>query len=140
MILITGGTGLLGAHLILKCSIKNLKIRAIYRSQEKLKEIELFFEKYAPKSDKNYFQRIEWIKTNLNDIIGLDNAFNGIDQVYHCAAKVSLANFHKDKLFKTNIEGTANIVNLCIKHKVKKLAYVSSIASIGAEKNIEIIN
>ena len=140
MILITGGTGLLGAHLILKCSIKNLKIRAIYRSQEKLNEIELFFEKYAPKSDKNHFQRIEWIKTSLNDIIGLDNAFDGIDQVYHCAAKVSLANFHKDKLFKTNIEGTANIVNLCIKHKVKKLAYVSSIASIGAEKNIEIIN
>ena len=50
-------------HTILKCSIKNLKIRAIYRSQEKLKEIELFFEKYAPKSYKNYFQRIEWIKT-----------------------------------------------------------------------------
>ena len=140
MILITGGTGLVGAHLILECLIKNLKIRAIYRSQEKLNEIELFFEKYASKKDKNHFQRIEWIKTNLNDIIGLDNAFNGIDQVYHCAAKVSLANFHKEKLFKTNIEGTANIVNLCIKHKVKKLAYVSSIAAIGAEKNIKIIN
>ena len=121
MILITGGTGLVGAHLILECLIKNLKIRAIYRSQEKLNEIELFFDKYASKKDKNHFQRIEWIKTNLNDIIGLDNAFNGIDQVYHCAAKVSLANFHKEKLFKTNIEGTANIVNLCIKHKVKNL-------------------
>ena len=47
MILITGGTGLVGAHLILECLIKNLKIRAIYRSQEKLNEIELFFEKYA---------------------------------------------------------------------------------------------
>ena len=140
MILITGGTGLVGAHLILECLIKNLKIRAIYRSQEKLNEIELFFEKYASKKYKNHFQRIEWIKTNLNDIIGLDNAFNGIDQVYHCAAKVSLANFHKEELFKTNIEGTANIVNLCIKHKVKKLAHVSSIASIGAEKNIKIIN
>ena len=93
MILITGGTGLVGAHLILECSKKNLKIRAIYRSQEKLNEIELFFEKYASKKYKNHFQRIEWIKTNLNDIIGLDNAFNGIDQVYHCAAKVSLANF-----------------------------------------------
>ena len=34
-------------------------------------------------------------KNNLNDIIGLDNAFNGIDQVYHCAAKVSLANLIK---------------------------------------------
>ena len=70
---------------------KEFKNCAIYRSQEKLNEIELFFEKYAPKKDKNHFQRIEWIKTNLNDIIGLDNAFNGIDQVYHCAAKVSFS-------------------------------------------------
>ena len=58
MILITGGTGLVGAHLILKCSIKNLKIRAIYRSQEKLKEIELFFEKYAPKAIKIIFNEL----------------------------------------------------------------------------------
>ena len=140
MILITGGTGLVGAHLILKCSIMKLKIRAIYRRQEKVNEVELFFKKFTPKNDKNCFERIEWIKTNLNDIIGLDNAFKGVEQVYHCAAKVSLANFHKDILLKTNVEGTTNIVNLCIKHKVKKLVYVSSIASIGAEKGIKIIN
>ena len=140
MILITGGTGFLGAHLILKCSIMKLKIRAIYRRQEKVNEVELFFKKFAPKDDKNCFERIEWIKTNLNDIISLDMALIGVDQVYHCAAKVSFANFHKDKLLKTNVEGTTNIVNLCIKHKVKKLVYVSSIASIGAEKDIKIIN
>ena len=74
MILITGGTGLVGAHLILECLIKNLKIRAIYRSQEKLNEIELFFDKYASKKDKNHFQRIEWIKTNLNDIMNREFA------------------------------------------------------------------
>ena len=140
MILITGGTGLLGAHLILKCSIMKLKIRAIYRKQEKLNEVELFFKKFAPEDDKNCFTRIEWINTDLNDIIGLDMAFRGIDQVYHCAAKVSFANFHKNKLLKTNVEGTTNIVNFCIKHKVKKLVYVSSIASIGAEKDVKIIN
>ena len=140
MILITGGTGLVGVNLLLKCSIKKLKIRAIYRRQEKVNEVELFFKKFTPKNDKNCFERIEWIKTNLNDIIGLDNAFKGVEQVYHCAAKVSLANFHKDILLKTNVEGTTNIVNLCIKHKVKKLVYVSSIASIGAEKGIKIIN
>ena len=79
MILITGGTGLLGAHLILKCSIMKLKIRAIYRKQEKLNEVELFFKKFAPEDDKNCFTRIEWINTDLNDIIGLDMAFRGID-------------------------------------------------------------
>ena len=81
MILITGGTGLLGAHLILKCSIMKLKIRAIYRRQEKVNEVELFFKKFAPKDDKNCFERIEWIKTNLNDIISLDMALIGVDQV-----------------------------------------------------------
>jgi thioester reductase-like protein len=41
----------------------------------------------------------------------------------------------EDKLRKTNIEGTANIVNLCIDFNVKKLCYVSSIAALGDLKN-----
>lgn len=140
MILITGGTGLLGAHLLFKCSKSKLKLRAIYRREEKLKEIKLFFKKFAPKNYQKYYERIEWLKTDLNDLGGLNLAFKDVEKVYHCAAKVSLAYFQKDKLLKTNVEGTANIVNLCIKYKVKKIVYVSSIAALGAEKNLKKVN
>ncbi|MEJ2113615.1 MAG: SDR family oxidoreductase, partial [Flavobacteriaceae bacterium] len=54
-----------------------------------------------------------------------------VTYVYHSAAFVS---FEPDKyhlLRKTNIEGTANIVNLCVANNIKKLCYVSSIAAIG---------
>ena len=53
---------------------------------------------------------------------------------------MSLADYDKDELFKTNIEGTSNVVNICLKHKVKKLLYLSSISSISADKDVEIIN
>ena len=58
-----------------------------------------------------------------------------VDYVYHCAAFVS---FEPDKYFQLrdiNIEGTANIVNLSISNKIKKLCYVSSIAAIGQEEH-----
>ena len=139
MILVTGGTGMVGSHILLECVKKNEPIRAIYRRDESLKHIKSLFKKSFPENI-NLFKSIEWIKTDLNDLVGLDIAFKGVQYVYHCAAKVSLVQFHEKKLLKTNIEGTANIVNLCIKHKIKKLGYVSSIASLGAEKNVKVVN
>ena len=139
MILVTGGTGMLGAHVLLACAKRNKQIRATYRRAESLDYTkELFKKLFAENSDS--FKLIEWIKTDINDLIRLDAAFEGVEYVYHCAAKVSLLQFHEEKLLKTNIEGTANIVNLCIKHKVKKLGYVSSIASLGVEKNVKVVN
>ncbi len=139
MILITGGTGMVGSRVLLECVKKNKPVRAIYRRIESLNHIKKKFIKSYPENS-DLFNRIEWIKADLNDLEGLNIAFKGVKFVYHCAAKVSFVQFHYEKLLKTNIEGTANIVNLCIKHKVKKLGYVSSIASLGVEKNVKNIN
>ena len=78
---------------------------------------------------------MEWIQADILDIPALSEAFTGISRVYHCAAFVS---FEPDKyqlLRRTNIEGTANIVNLCLSNAVEKLCYVSSIAALGHEAN-----
>lgn len=139
MILVTGGTGMVGAHVLLECVKKKQKTRAIYRRKESLIKIQELFETLAPKQP-HFFDTIEWVQTDLNDLCNLEKAFHGITHVYHCAAKVSFAQFHQEKLLKTNVEGTANVVNLCLQYKVKKLVYVSSIASIGAEKNIKEID
>ena len=139
MILIIGGTGLVGSNLILECYRENLKLRVTYRSKEKLNNLKYHLKKnYLMKS--SYLNSIDWVHVNLNDIISLDDAVRGVDFVYHCAAKVSLADYDKDELFKTNIEGTSNVVNICLKHKIKKLFYLSSISSIGADKDVKIIN
>lgn len=139
MILVTGGTGMVGAHVLLECVKKNQQVRATYRREESLGQVQEFFRKVAPQ-DQHFFDRIKWIKTDLNDLYNLEIAFEGVQYVYHCAAKVSLAQYHEEKLMKVNVEGTANIVNLCLKHQVKKLGYLSSIAALGARKTIPVVN
>ncbi|WP_298494205.1 NAD-dependent epimerase/dehydratase family protein [uncultured Algibacter sp.] len=138
MILVTGGTGLVGAHLLYRLVSENKKVRAIYRTERKLENTKSVFSSYS--NDYNtLFNTIEWVKSDILDIPSLSDAFIGITKVYHCAAFVS---FEPDKyqlLRKTNIEGTANIVNLSISNSIKKLCYVSSIATLGKTLNNESI-
>ena len=134
MILVTGGTGLVGAHLLFHLLNENQPIRAIYRNEKKFDTVKRIFGYYTNNADA-LFDTIEWVKADLNNIPQLTEAFKDITHVYHCAAFVS---FEPDKfnlLQKTNIKGTANIVNFCIDHKVEKLCYVSSIAALGASLN-----
>ncbi len=130
MNLVTGGTGLVGAHLLYRLVSDNENVRAIYRTERKLENVKQVFSCYT-EDVQHLFDKIEWVKADLLDIPALNEALENIEYVYHCAAFVS---FEPDKyklLRRTNIEGTANVVNLCISNKVKKLCYVSSIATIG---------
>ena len=138
MILVTGGTGLVGSHLLYKLILKGGGVKAIYRSEKKIEAVKRIFSYYS-KEFETLFSRIEWVKATLNDIPSLENAFNNVTQVYHCAAFISLETKYYHKLRRVNIEGTANIVNLCISHKIDKLCYVSSIATTGMEENDQLI-
>ena len=55
----------------------------------------------------------------------------GIENVYHAAAIVSFNKKDRQQMYKINVEGTANIVNLSLANNIKKLGYISSIASLG---------
>jgi nucleoside-diphosphate-sugar epimerase len=61
----------------------------------------------------------------------LEEAMQNVTQVYHCAAIVSFNPKQKNELHKTNIEGTANVVNACLNAQVQKLLFVSSVAALG---------
>lgn len=130
MILVTGGTGLVGSHLLYKLVSNNEPVRAIYRNKHKLSNVKNVFSTYT-KNITPLFDAIEWIEADLLDIPSLTNAFVGITHVYHCAAFVSFEPNKYSLLRKTNIEGTSNIVNLCLAHSIKKLCYVSSVATLG---------
>ena len=136
MILVTGGTGLVGAHLLYRLANNNEKVRAIYRSERKLDNVKNVFSCYTD-DYKHLIESIDWVQADILDIPLLSEAFKDITYVYHCAAFVS---FEPDKyqlLRQTNIEGTANVVNLCISNNIKKLCYVSSIATVGNTINNE---
>ena len=135
MILVTGGTGLLGSHLLYRLSSENDSIRAIYRDTAKIEHVKSIFQFYDSAHWESRFSKIEWIEGDILDLISLDDVMTGIETVYHCAGLVSFDKRHFAQLIKINREGTANVVNTCLVNGVKKLCYVSSTASIGGQVN-----
>jgi len=130
MILVTGGTGLVGSHLLLELLKSGDKVRAIHRKDSDLQAVKRVFSYYIPADEIDFlFSKIEWKEADLNDIQALTEAFTGITNVYHCAALISFDTSDEKALRKINIEGTANIVNLCVAFKIMKLCYISSIAT-----------
>lgn len=128
MVLVTGGTGLVGAHLLLHLLEQGETVRSIFRNQANILKVKSLFEYY---SKTDLFPKIQWIQADILDIPALGPAFEGIEKVYHCAGFISFDPSDEEQLRKLNIEGTANIVNHCIDSRVKKLCHVSSIATLG---------
>lgn len=124
MILVTGATGFLGAELIHQLTAQNLKVRALKRDTSKIPDL------------IKDSELIEWFVADINEPEDLADAFEGVTQVYHCAAFISFDPKDKNKLIKINIEGTSNIVNLCVHHGAR-LLHVSSIAALGDAKKGE---
>ncbi|TYP99975.1 nucleoside-diphosphate-sugar epimerase [Tenacibaculum adriaticum] len=135
MILVTGGTGLVGSHLLYHLIRENNVVRATYRSEDKLEKVKTVFSFYTGNS-LSFFKKIEWIRADINDTPSLKAVFEGeITYVYHCAALVSFNPEDYRKMRKVNIEGTANVINFSIDKKIKKFCHVSSIAAIGDSIN-----
>tara|TARA_X000001036_G_scaffold435782_1_gene477682 strand:+ start:1275 stop:2270 length:996 start_codon:yes stop_codon:yes gene_type:complete len=135
MILVTGGTGLVGCHLLYSLVNENKKVRALHRKNSKTDSVRKVFSYYS-KDYKKLFDKIEWIEGDINDITSLDVAFQNISEIYHCAAFISFSNQDFNAMKKINVEGTANMVNTAIDNKVDKFCYVSTIAAIGERKNM----
>jgi len=134
MVLVTGGTGLVGAHLLLKLVENGISVRAIHGKKSNLKKVEKVFGYYR-KDSAALFNAIEWVEADINDIPALEIAFEGITHMYHAAALISFDPNNYKKLQKVNTEGTANIVNLCISNNIEKLCYDSTIGTIGKSRS-----
>ncbi len=134
MILVTGGTGLVGSHLLLHLVENGENVRAIYRKLETIEKIKNLFSHYKK---ENLFEKIDWLQADILDIPSLEIAFENVEYVYHCAAYISFDPKDEAILRKTNIEGTANVVNFCVAKNVQKLCFISSIAALGDLKENE---
>lgn len=130
MVLVTGGTGLVGSHLLLHLLENEPFVRAIHRRESNLEQVKKVFSYYREDAPA-LFNKIQWVEADLTDIPALELAFANVSSVYHCAALISFDPADFEKMRKVNIEGTTNIVNLSLAHEVEKLCYVSSIAAIG---------
>jgi len=125
MVLVTGASGLVGKHLIQALVQKGTPVTGLYRST-----IPVF----------DGAEKANWIQADILDIVALEEAMQGMQQVYHCAAIVSFDSKNTKQLDQTNIEGTANVVNACLNQGIEKLLFVSSVAALGRIRENEAIN
>lgn len=115
-IFVTGGTGLLGSHLLQHLVSNGQKVAALYRNE-------------IP--DFSFSDKIQWIKGDILDPVFIEQTLASFDYVYHSAAIVSFIPSQRESMLQTNVNGTANIVNAALNSGVKKLCYVSSVAALG---------
>ena len=137
MNLVTGATGLLGSHVLVELAKRNQKIRATYRSKEKINAVNSLFQFYFKDQATQRWGQIEWVEADLLDLEDLKNLVIGCDSVYHCAALVSFFKADFEACIKQNRYVTANLVDLCVLNEIKHFCHVSSTAAIGA-KGLEI--
>jgi len=128
MILITGATGLIGSFITHKLIAEGEKIRILTRKTSNLQPL------------SNIISQIDVFEGDILDIPSLEKAYEGVDQIIHCAAVVSFGDVGIDRLFKVNVEGTKNVVNVALDHKIAKLIYLSSIAAIGRDPKLDSID
>lgn len=134
MILVTGATGLLGAHLLYDLISQGEKIRVLRRQSSSIENIKFTFNLYSKNAD-SLLKKIEWVEGDMLDYDSLEEALVGIKKVYHCAALVSFQAKEKALTREINIEGTRNLVNLCVDMHIEKFCFVSSIAALGTPEN-----
>lgn len=118
-ILITGITGLVGSFTARYFLNSGFQVAGLKRDNSDLSLI------------KDIHHSIDWFEGDILDILSLERAIEHVNYVVHAAAIVSFAPKDRVSMFKTNVEGTINVVNLCLEKKIKKLCFVSSVAALG---------
>lgn len=139
MILITGGTGLVGSHLIMELLSAGAKVRALKRPESRTDLIPEVFEYYG-KSYSSYSSNLEWRDADLLDFDDVYDALDGVETVYHCAAIVSFDPSDKNELLRLNPGSTATLVNASLEAGVKTFCHISSVAALGRESGKDLID
>ena len=123
MIFITGATGLLGSYICKELIGKGYPIRAIKRRTSSTILL-------GDMADK-----IHWFTGDMTDLTTLTEALEGVEAVIHGAAIISFDKRDEKRMYKTNVRGTADLVNACLKCGVKNFVHISSVAAIGRKRD-----
>ncbi len=120
MVLVTGGTGFLGAYIIKELIGQGYPVRAIRRSA-----------KLPGFISPGILQKAEWVEGDVLDMLSLQDAMEGAENVIHSAAVVSFVKKDRRDMYQVNVEGTANVVNMALEKNVKRFVHISSVAALG---------
>ncbi len=123
-ILVTGGAGFIGSHLVDKLLEEKVEVIAFDNlSTGKLSNIELHM------NDRDFV----FLKGDIRDREAVNKAIDGTDAVFHEAALVSVTRSIEDPIATNdvNVTGTLNVLKACVDNKVKRLVFASSSSVYG---------
>jgi dihydroflavonol-4-reductase len=127
-LLLTGGTGFLGAHVLLSLTQRGHLVRATRRKGSQMDFVKRVF---AQNGAAEAFKHVQWIETSLEDIFEIEDAMQGVEAVFHVAGMVSFSGADRNAMHRTNVELTRMLINEALNQGVKAFGYVSSIAALG---------
>ena len=130
MIVVTGGTGLVGGHLLLDLIRKDQPVRALIRKGGNPQKVLAIWKHYGSNAE-SLLRKVEWVPIDLTNKPEISEILEGTDELYHCAGKISFNPRDNKEMYRINVEATSNIVNTCLEAGNIRLLHVSSIASIG---------
>jgi nucleoside-diphosphate-sugar epimerase len=111
-ILVTGASGFIGRALVDRLVEQGHQVYALYRHPPETLRA----------SSSRYFLKGDVLADNL----GIMDSLPSFDRLYHLAGIVNLGPDKDGMIYKTNVQGTANVLDFCVKHDIPHLLFCST--------------
>ncbi|MGD0002491.1 MAG: hopanoid-associated sugar epimerase [Bryobacteraceae bacterium] len=116
--LVTGATGFLGWHVVQVLNQRGVPVRALVRRPEAARELDA-----------------ELVAGDLRDAESVERATAGCGVVFHVAADYRLWVRDSREMFRSNVDGTRNVLEAASRAGVERIVYTSTVGCIGFIKN-----
>jgi dihydroflavonol-4-reductase len=116
-VLITGGTGFIGAQLCAVCVARGDQVRVLRRAGSSLAALAGL--------------PLEFVVGDLLDPSAVAQAVDGCDLVFHVGAISSYWRARREQIYRVNVEGTRIVMEACLRAGVPRVVYTSSAAAVG---------
>ena len=137
-VLVTGGSGFIATHCILKLAAAGYKVKSTVRNLERVSDLNKILDKAGSTYERLNKIEVDWVSADLTKDEGWSEAVKGCDYVMHVASPVALEE-PKDEndLIVPAKEGTMRVLKAAAEEGIKKIVLTSSVAAIiyGHEKD-----
>jgi len=120
-VLVTGGTGFVGSRVVRKLLSRGDEVRCLVRKRSPLRNLDGL--------------RVDLAEGDLQDADSLRDAVRGCGTVYHVAADYRLWSRDPGELYRSNVDGTRNLLEAAEHEGCERVVYCSSVGALGIPKD-----
>ncbi|MFQ5678253.1 MAG: hopanoid-associated sugar epimerase [Gemmatimonadota bacterium] len=118
---LTGGTGFIGAHVARALLGRGAAVRCLVRPESRRDNLDGL--------------GVEAVEGDLTDYRSLREAVEGCDAVFHCAADYRLWAPDPSELYRTNVQGTRNVLRAAAESGIESVVHTSSVGALGLTRD-----